>query len=86
MHASTNAPAATVPAVDVGGTNTSCAIVRSARGRFDKLFERRYSTRAEPSLTAPLGRFVDEAAAPERRAPSCSASAARAPSSAGRSG
>ncbi len=63
MHATTNLPAATVLAVDVGGTNTSCAIVMVGGGSFETCFERRYSTKAEPSLVAPLGRFIDEAAA-----------------------
>ena len=63
MHATTNLPATTVLAVDVGGTNTSCAIVSVGGGSFETRFERRYSTKAEPSLVAPLGRFVAEAAA-----------------------
>ncbi|PKL08708.1 MAG: glucokinase [Spirochaetae bacterium HGW-Spirochaetae-7] len=63
MHSTTNLPAVTVLAVDVGGTNTSCAIVTVGGGSFEKRFERRYSTKAEPSLMAPLGRFVDEATA-----------------------
>jgi glucokinase len=61
MHAPINLPSATVLAVDVGGTNTSCAIVDSTGGAFIRRFERRYSTKAEPSLLAPLGRFMDEA-------------------------
>ncbi len=62
MHAPMNTPSATVLAVDVGGTNTSCAVVQSTNGAFERRFERRYSTKAEPSLLAPLGRFMDEAA------------------------
>jgi len=61
MHAPSNAPGATVLAVDVGGTNTSCAIVETGGGAFVKSFERRYSTKAEPSLVEPLGRFIAEA-------------------------
>jgi len=54
---------ATVLAVDVGGTNTSCAIVETGGASFVQRFERRYSTRAEPSLVAALNRFVAEARA-----------------------
>ncbi len=61
MHTTTHATEATVLAVDVGGTNTSCAIVRTGGDGFKKLFERRYATRAEPSLVEPLGRFMNEA-------------------------
>lgn len=63
MHTTTNLPAVNVLAVDIGGTNTSCAIVSVDAGSFETRFERRYSTKAEPSLVAPLGRFVAEAAA-----------------------
>ncbi len=50
-------------AVDVGGTNTSCALV-AARGRgLSPLLERRFSTKAEPSLIEPLARFLEEAKA-----------------------
>lgn len=52
---------ATILAVDVGGTNISCALVEFLDGRFSKRFERRYGTKSEPSLVAPLGRFLDEA-------------------------
>lgn len=52
-----------VLAVDVGGTNTSCAVVEARDGALSVRFERRYSTKAEPSLEAPLGRFVAEASA-----------------------
>lgn len=61
MHAPSNMPGATVLAVDVGGTNTSCAIVETGSARFVKRFERRYSTRAEPSLVAALRGFIAEA-------------------------
>jgi len=52
-----------VLAVDVGGTNTSCAIVETGASGFVTRFERRYSTKAEPSLVEPLGRFLAEAKA-----------------------
>lgn len=63
MHVPSNMPGATVLAVDVGGTNTSCAIVETGGASFVKRFERRYSTRAEASLAEALGRFVAEAKA-----------------------
>lgn len=53
----------TILAVDVGGTNISCALVEFLSGRFSRRFERRYGTRSEPSLVAPLGRFLDDASA-----------------------
>ncbi|HOZ72423.1 MAG TPA: ROK family protein [Spirochaetales bacterium] len=61
MHRQAEARDATVLAVDVGGTNTSCAVVDVRDGYFTTTFERRYSTKAEPSLYEPLGRFIDEA-------------------------
>lgn len=61
MHKPTHTNGATVLAVDVGGTNTSCAIVETGGAAFVKRFERRYSTRSEPSLLEPLGRFMAEA-------------------------
>ncbi len=61
MKAPSNKFTAAVLAVDVGGTNTSCAIVGTGEAGFSKLFERRYVTRLEPSLLAPLGRFIMEA-------------------------
>jgi len=63
MHRQADARDATVLAVDVGGTNTSCAVVDVRGGFFRKTFERRYSTKAEPSLYEPLGRFMAEAGA-----------------------
>lgn len=61
MHSVPNMRDTTILAVDVGGTNISCAIVDFRLGRFTKSFERRYATRSEPSLLVPLGRFIDEA-------------------------
>ncbi|MBN2875247.1 MAG: glucokinase, partial [Spirochaetales bacterium] len=52
----------TVLAADVGGTNTSCALVSIDDGVLRTCFERRYSTKAEPSLIAPLDRFLKDAA------------------------
>lgn len=63
MHTVPDKPDTTILAVDVGGTNISCAIVEFRSGRFAKCFERRYGTRSEPSLLVPLGRFIDEAQA-----------------------
>lgn len=54
---------AVVLAVDVGGTNTSCALVAASGRHIESLIERRYSTVSEPSLTVPLARFLDEARA-----------------------
>jgi len=61
MKAPSNKLPAIVLAVDVGGTNTSCAIVDTGDTGFKKIFEQRYSTKAEPSLLAPLSRFIAEA-------------------------
>jgi glucokinase len=61
MHSILNMPDTTILAVDVGGTNISCAIVDFRSGRLTKSFERRYGTRSEPSLLVPLGRFIEEA-------------------------
>lgn len=63
MYVPLNMPGATVLAVDVGGTNTSCAIVETGGLKFIKSFERRYSTRAETSLVEALSKFVAEAKA-----------------------
>jgi len=56
-------------AVDVGGTNINAALVGRKGGTFTLLSERRYSTRAEPSLAEPLARFMAEAAAETRFLP-----------------
>ncbi|GAB1455419.1 MAG: ROK family protein [Spirochaetia bacterium] len=61
MHVPSNLLKTTILAVDVGGTNISCAIIDTKDGAFLKRFERRYSTRVEPSLVAPLQRFLSEA-------------------------
>ncbi len=50
-----------VLAGDIGGTNTNLALIGKKGGTFTLLFDRHYSTRDEPSLSAPLGRFLDEA-------------------------
>ncbi|HSV56719.1 MAG TPA: glucokinase [Magnetospirillaceae bacterium] len=52
-----------VLAGDVGGTNTSLALIGKKGGTFSAILERRYSTREEPSFLAPLGRFLREAGA-----------------------
>ena len=43
---------------DIGGTNTSLALVRCADRRFEVLHSARFSTKAEKSLVAPMGRFL----------------------------
>jgi glucokinase len=63
MQPSGNSGPITVLAVDVGGTNTSCAIVSAGGSTIEKRFERRYATKSEPSLPAPLSRFIEEAKA-----------------------
>ncbi|NLJ45275.1 MAG: glucokinase [Treponema sp.] len=50
-----------VLAGDVGGTNTNLALIGKKGGTFSTLIERHYSTRAETSFLAPLGRFLEEA-------------------------
>lgn len=45
---------------DIGGTNTNLALVRCADRRFTALHSARFSTKAETSLIAPMGRFLEE--------------------------
>lgn len=56
-------PEEIILAADVGGTNASVALVGRHGSDYEKLFERRYSTKAEPSLEEPLSRFLAEAKA-----------------------
>jgi len=46
---------------DVGGTNTSLAVVEHKEGKFSILHSKRYSTQAEKSLIEPIERFMKEA-------------------------
>ncbi|TFG78522.1 MAG: hypothetical protein E4H20_12665, partial [Spirochaetales bacterium] len=48
-------------AADVGGTNTSIALVGKQGDRYDKIIERRYGTQDESSFEAPVSRFLAEA-------------------------
>lgn len=50
-----------VLAGDVGGTNTNLALIGKKGGTFSTLIEKHYSTKAESSFLAPLGRFLEEA-------------------------
>lgn len=61
MHAPSNIVKTSVLALDVGGTNVSCAIIDIQDGTYVNRFGRRYATRAEPSLLEPLQRFLAEA-------------------------
>ncbi len=50
-----------VLAGDVGGTNVNLALIGKKGGTFTLLLDRHYRTKEEPSLVAPLGRFLEEA-------------------------
>lgn len=50
-----------VLAVDIGGTNTSCALMHAKSRCFEVLLTNRYSTKKEPSLNAILTGFLKEA-------------------------
>lgn len=45
---------------DIGGTNTNLALVRHKDRRFEVLCSARFSTQAETSLIAPMGRFLED--------------------------
>ncbi|MCE1196230.1 glucokinase [bacterium] len=45
---------------DIGGTNTNLALVRHDGRRFEVLHSARFSTKAETSLVAPMGRFLED--------------------------
>ncbi|HEY9053582.1 MAG TPA: glucokinase, partial [Rectinemataceae bacterium] len=47
-------------ACDIGGTNTSLALVEHIQGRFTILRSRRFSTQALPSLLGPIASFIQE--------------------------
>jgi glucokinase len=50
-----------VLAGDIGGTNTNLALIGKNGGTFTIAFDRHYRTKDEPSLIAPLERFLAEA-------------------------
>lgn len=57
---SSKATAEYLLAGDIGGTNTTFAVVAHRQGRFEVLRSRRYSTQAEISVLAPIKSFLEE--------------------------